>query len=269
MDKREQVKHRNRQAVLDAIVKAGPAGIEAKTIAEMTGLGVECIYMHVTALSGVMRMAPRGQLAARLFGPGHEAQALAFSQSVAESRAEAAKTRLKWSSGTVAAAVEAVLMSGKQGAPINSVAAAIGCNEATAGRVLLRLHAGGTIDMRRIARGARVYYGIGMAPPIMPRVRNRSKAAKALPKPVKPPKAKPKPVNAAKPVLASLGPSLARAKMQGEAIIPAGLKVQVIPHNEDTRYTPTNVRPFFSQPGFRPDYLSTDTWAARAYGGQR
>jgi hypothetical protein len=55
----------------------------------------------------------------------------------------------------------------------------------------------------------------------------------------------------------------------GPAVRTSKTKVTVIPHQVDTRYTPGEVRPFFGQPGFRTDYIGQDTWAARAYGGQR
>lgn len=55
----------------------------------------------------------------------------------------------------------------------------------------------------------------------------------------------------------------------GPAVRTSKTKVTVIPHQVDTRYTPGEVRPFFGQPGYRPDYIGQDTWAARAYGGQR
>jgi hypothetical protein len=55
----------------------------------------------------------------------------------------------------------------------------------------------------------------------------------------------------------------------GPAVRTSKTKVTIIQHQVDTRYTPGEVRPFFTQPGYKPDYLSQDTWAARAYGGQR
>jgi len=47
----------------------------------------------------------------------------------------------------------------------------------------------------------------------------------------------------------------------------AGPKVTVGPSTADTRFTVTTPEPFFSRPGYRPECIGADTWAAKVYGG--
>ena len=44
------------------------------------------------------------------------------------------------------------------------------------------------------------------------------------------------------------------------------VKVTVAPPTPDARFTVDKPEPFFSRPGYRPEFIGADTWAAKVYG---
>lgn len=95
----------------------------------------------------------------------------------------------------------------------------------------------------------------------------------APPKIPRPPKkrvrVRPKKAKVSKPGRLLLAPSKKPAPKPAapvEIVIPANVKRTVAPCAQDTRHTVTNPEPFFSRPGYRPEFIGQETWAAKVYG---
>ena len=249
-----------------ALLAAGPAGATCAEIADKVCEAERNARWYLSTSVGLAyKAATKSHAQTRWYHPTFAAQADAY---VAECDA---RGRSKARAGT--ALILQTISAAVDGKTLPEIAEAIGRSVRCIREFVTGLVRDGKIQAVRWHGGATGgghlrYWGVDQVaeqpPPKPPRVRIRVRK-KAASK--RKPRQEPKPHQKMKLSPKRL-PSLLPARHTGQIIIPDHVKPVVIKHQEDTRFVPEKVEPFFSRPEYRTDFIGQDTWAARVYGAR-
>ena len=252
----------NRAKLAQLLKAAGPDGMRCSEVAEHLGLDARTLRYYLVNTPGkVLKAATKSHEYTRWYHPDFAEQAAEYVRRI--------DSRERNPNRVSAEVIERAFALVKGGESQTQIAEAIGKSRSATATAMKALVTAGRVQAERFGNpyppgGLVVRYWpagaeIPAAPPKIPRppkkrVRIRPRKAKA-PKPGRQLLAKAAPKPTPKP------------QAPQQIVIPANVKRTVGPSCVDMRHTVTEPTKFFSAPGYRPEFIGQDTWAAKLCGG--
>lgn len=261
----EQAKGAANRARLAQLLKAaGPDGMRCSDIAPAMDMDARTLRWYLVNTPGmVLKAATKSHEFTRWYHPDFAEQAAEYVHRI--------DSRERNPNRVSAEVIERAFAFVKGGESQTQIAEALGKSRSATATAMKALVTAGRVQAERFGNpyppgGLVVRYWpagaeIPAAPPKIPRppkkrVRVRPRKAK-VPKPGRQLLAK----SALKPAQKPQAPQ--------QIVIPANVKRTVGAPPIDTRHTVTTPEPFFSRPGYRPEFIGQDRWSAKVYGGAK
>lgn len=268
----EQIADENRAKVLVALEQAGMAGARAMELRNATGLSEKSVVYYCKTLPGVVRAGLTENHLVRWFHPSYVEGIQAYEEGL---RNRKKPRNHRWSKETTERVIAHVIASGEAGSTSEEISKALGLGYQTARDVLRAAMLENRLQSLRWERNQNRYFGPAIE---VKRIEAKAKAIaqeRALKNPPKghPRRAKPKHLHKrpgpkpGAPRTVVLKPSAkkpAPAPVAREVIVPADVKITVLPGFTGDRFKPAEVPRFFSAmaPG---SYLRTGSAVEAAY----
>lgn len=253
----------NRAKLAQLLKAAGPDGVRCSDVATAMQMDERTLrYYLVNTPGNVLKAATKSHEFTRWFHPDFAEQAAAYVRKM--------DSRERNPNRVSPEVIERAFAFIKGGESQRQVAEHIGRSRSATATALKALVLAGRIQAERFPgdspTGGQVvrYWPAGAEIPAAPPKLPRAPKKRTRVRPLRPKKAK-----APKPGRMLLAPSTKPTPKPAapvEIVIPANVKRTVAPCAPDTRHTVTEPTKFFSAPGYRPEFIGQETWAAKAYG---